>query len=140
MKALLIRLNNIKLLRFVISGGSATLIDLILLYILTKYLLVWYVLSAALAFIAAFMVSFVAQKFWTFEDHSTDRLQSQGSIFFVVALISLAVNTYAVYALVDYLHLYFMLAQIIVSAFIAVSNYFVYSKFIFRPQSGIIKP
>jgi putative flippase GtrA len=140
MKALLSRLNKVKLLRYLVSGGTATMSDLVLLYAFTDFMHIWYVISVALAFIVAFMISFVAQKFWTFQDHSLDKIHTQGSIYFVVAVVSLAVNTYAVYFLVTYIHLYYIIAQIIVSALIAVANYVIYSKFIFRQQSGIIKP
>ena len=132
MKALILRLNDIKILRFIISGGTATVADLAFLYIFTDLFHIWYVASAAMAFVIAFTISFIAQKFWTFNDHSLDTIRAQGSMYFLVALISLLVNTYAVYSLVDYLHFYYILAQIVVSAFIAVVNYIVYSKFIFR--------
>jgi putative flippase GtrA len=123
---------NAKIIRFVIAGGTATAADLILLYVFTDFMHIWYVVSVAAAFVIAFLISFFSQKFWTFQDRSTENMHIQGSIYFVIAIVSLAVNTYAVYFLVNFLHFYYMLAQIIVSAFIAVLNYFIYNKFIFK--------
>ena len=131
-KELLRRLNEIKVFRYLVSGGTAAFTDLALLYVMTDFLHIWYVVSVTAAFLVAFVVSFTAQKFWTFQDHSTDRIHAQGSMYFIAAVLTLVVNTYAVYLLVSDLHMFYMLAQILVSVLIAISNFFIYNKLIFR--------
>jgi len=61
-----------RVFRFLLSGGTALLTDLILLYLFTDLFGIWYVASAVAAFILAFMVSFLLHKFWTFGDHSRE--------------------------------------------------------------------
>ena len=122
----------LRIYKFAVTGVTATLTDLILLYIFTDVFHFWYVISVAVAYIIATAISFILQKFWTFEEKETANIRKQGTIFFIVAAISWAVNTYTVFALVEYANIYYLLAQIIVSAFIAVSNYIIYKKFIFK--------
>jgi len=122
--------------RFLVSGGLATLVNLGLLYVLTDWVGVWYLISAIISFAAAFFVSFTLQKFWTFEDRSREGMHFQAGLFFLVATLNLGLNTFFLYLLVEYAALHYLLAQIIVSAFIAVENFFIYRFVIFRAPQG----
>lgn len=118
--------------RFIASGGTAAAVDLGLLYILTDSFGLHYLLSAALAFVASFFVSFVLQKFWTFEDESVDRVHVQASLSFIIATINLGLNTLLMYVFVDVVDLWYMTAQIIVGILLAFESFFILKFFIFR--------
>lgn len=119
-----------KLFRYIVSGGSAAVVDLFALHIFVRYLNMWYVLAAILAFLIAFGVSFTLQKFWTFKDISK-KVTSQATIYFIVSSINLGINTLLMYIFVDYAHIHYLLSQIIASGILAISSYFIYSGFIF---------
>jgi dolichol-phosphate mannosyltransferase len=118
-------------LKFLISGGSAAVVDLGLLYVFTDIFHVWYLLSAVMAFGAAFAVSFTLQKFWTFDDRALDVIRKQLVRYMLLALLGLGLNTLAMYVLVDHAGLHYLMAQIIASACIAVMNFFAYKHLIF---------
>ncbi len=115
-----------QIIRFVISGFVATLSNLIVLYVLTGLLGVWYVISVSISFIAAFGISFFLQKYWTFRDNSRHNVHIQSTLYFIVAAINLFLNTYLVYVSTDIFSIYYIYSQIIVSAVIAVESYFIY--------------
>jgi len=117
---------KVKIVRYVISGGTAAFVDLSLLYVFTDIFGIWYILSSIVAFLIAFIVSFTLQKFWTFKDNSRENISSQVIIYLVVTSLNLGLNTLGIYAFVHYLTFYYLAAQIIVSLFIAVESYFVY--------------
>lgn len=119
-----------KLFRYLISGGSAAVVDLLALHIFVKCFSMWYVLAAILAFLIAFGVSFTLQKFWTFKDVSK-KVTSQVTVYFIVSVINLGINTLLMYIFVDYVHVHYLLSQIIASGILAISSYFIYSSFIF---------
>lgn len=121
-----------KIVRFLISGSLAAGTNLGLLYVLTDLLKIWYLISAIFSFVAGFLVSFILQKIWTFQDTSRERVHSQAGAFFMVALTGLGVNIASLYILVDYLGVHYLMAQIIVGVFIAVANFFVYHFVIFK--------
>lgn len=127
-----------RILKFLISGGSAAVVDLGTLYVLTDIFHLWYLLSAVLAFIAAFAISFSLQKFWTFDDPSTDVLHTQLALYLLLALVGLGVNTFCMYLLVDHAELHYIFAQILTSAFIAVGNFFAYKHIIFKPAPATV--
>lgn len=131
-------LKHKQILKYLIAGSCGTFVNLALLYFFTDILLIWYLLSAVLAFILSFFVSFFLQKFWTFSDRDKQKIYRQMAAFLSVALANLVLNTLLMYLLVDSLEIWYMLAQFIISAFIAVESYLVYKFLIFNGQPGAI--
>jgi len=126
-----------RVFRFLLSGGIALGTDLILLYLFTDVFGIWYLVSAIVAFILAFGVSFSLQKFWTFGDHSREGIHMQIGVYFFVALINLGLNTLLVYLFVEWAGLYYLFAQIVASALIAIESFFVYQRFIFKKDTAV---
>ncbi len=125
-------MKKIKLFRFIVSGGIATGVNLVLIFILTEYVHLWYLLSATLAFFSAFLISFFLQKFWTFNDPSKDKIRRQAFLFLATIIIGVGVNDLVVYSLVEYVNVHYLVAQIIGAAFIACANFIIYQRFIFN--------
>ena len=121
-----------QIIKYLIAGGTAALVDLALLYFLTDILSIWYLISASLAFIIAFFVSFFLQKFWTFRDSNKEVIYKQMGVYLGVALINLALNAALMYVLVDGFKIWYMCAQFMASGLIAFESYFVYKIFIFN--------
>ena len=126
-----------QIIKYLITGGTAASADLVLLYILTDILGVWYLISASLAFAIAFFVSFFLQKFWTFRDGDKEIMYQQMGVYLAVALSNLALNAALMYALVDGFKVWYMLAQIMASGLIACESYFIYKLLIFNKNSKL---
>ena len=54
------------------------------------------------------------------------------SLYLAVALFNLALNTAIVYVCVEYIGLWYVLAQIVASVIVAVSSFFIYQHLIFN--------
>lgn len=121
-----------QIIRYIISGGTAACVDIGFLVLFTEAFGWWYLVSAILAFILAFGVSFGLQKFWTFKDHVTDNMHVQASIYLLVSLVNLGLNTLLMYFFVDLLHMWYVFAQVLTGGLIAILSFFVYKKFIFK--------
>ncbi|HEY9480941.1 MAG TPA: GtrA family protein [Candidatus Paceibacterota bacterium] len=120
--------------RFVISGALATATNLGILFVLTHLFNVWYLFSSCVAFILSFVVSFSLQKFWTWRDHAVENIHHQAGKYLVVTLTGLGANTLLMYLLVDRAQIHYLLAQIIAAAVIALYNFFLYQKLIFKTR------
>jgi putative flippase GtrA len=127
-----------KLLRYLISGGSATTINFFVLYACTEWLHVYYLISVVIAFICALGVSFVLQKFWTFKDAQQGDVHRQAVVYTCVAIANTIINVTLVYLLVEFVGVHYLIGQFISSGFIALESYFVYQLFIFKKKSGEI--
>ena len=119
-------------IKYVIGGGTAAFVDLFLLYVLTDIFHLWYLYSAGLAFLAAFLVSFYLQKFWTFRDNSNKKIHKQMAAYFAVGAVNLGVNTGGIYLLVEKFNFDYLWAQIIMGALIAVGSFLIYRFVIFK--------
>lgn len=120
-----------QILKFLISGGTATAANLTTLYVLKGIFGVWYLLASAVSFTVGFLLSFTLQKFWTFEKKSLDVVHRELMLALMVALCNLGVNTVLMYSFVEYMHLHYIVAQLCTSALIACETYVLYQKLIF---------
>lgn len=123
---------NNQLIRFLISGGSAAVVDLSVLFLLVEIFNMWYVVSVVIAFLVALLVSFTLQKYWTFKNMDTKKILWQGPIFFVIQSVNFVINTLGVIFFVEYIGLHPVLSQVIVGFLLAISSYFIFSRFIFK--------
>lgn len=124
-----------KYTKYVISGGTAAFFNIALLYVLTEYGHIYYLLSAAIAFIFGFTISFVLQKFWTFQNMQRIGVHRQLLLYFVVSLCSLGFHTLLVYILVEFAHVWYVVAALFSGLCIAFINFFMYRHFIFTEVS-----
>ena len=115
-----------KVIRFIIAGGSAFSVNIFFLYIFTEFFGLWYIFSATLAFMLSFLVGFSLNKFWTFADSSANFIHSQIFIYLGVNLVNLAINNALLYFMVESLAIWYILAQALASILIAFESFFVY--------------
>jgi putative flippase GtrA len=128
---------KMKIMRYVISGGMATLTNLAFLFIFTDLIGVWYVLSAVFSYLISFVVSFSMQKYWTFRENSSERIGPQAFWYIIVTTTNLGLNTLGIFLLVHYVDFHYLLAQLIVSLLIAIESYFVY-RLVFKSKEDSI--
>lgn len=126
------RTKIIKTAKYIISGGTAAIVNLVFLAIFVDIFKINYLISAIISFLIAFSISFTLQKFWTFQDKNIKDVHKQTTIYFIVSSINLGVNTLLMYIFVDHFHIHYFFSQILASGLIAISSYFIYSRFIFK--------
>lgn len=116
-----------RVMRFGISGGISAATNLFLLYMLTT-IGIWYVTSAALAYALSIGVSFLLQKFWTFNQTGTDNVVRQLGLYTLVQLANVLAYTAGVYALVAYAGLWYLAAAFVMLVVLAFSSFFIFKK------------
>jgi putative flippase GtrA len=126
---------HIQFLKYLCAGTVAVGVNLSVLYVLTEYAHIYYLYSAVCSFLISFCVSFVLQKYWTFRDTTRERVHSQALLYLSVQVTNLALNTTLLYALVTYLHIWYMLSQAIVSLVLATGIFFINKFIIFKKTS-----
>ncbi|MDD3285535.1 MAG: GtrA family protein [Patescibacteria group bacterium] len=120
------------IVKFFIAGAFAGTVDLVALFIFHG-LLAWdIVLSTSLAFLFSFLVSFSLQKLWTFRNYSQKRLPHQLFLYFGAAFISMNLNGLGMHILVNNLHIWYLLSQILVNIVLGIINFFTYKFIVFR--------
>jgi dolichol-phosphate mannosyltransferase len=126
-----------KAVRYILSGAIATATDLALLYMFTEFLGWWYLWSVIVAFILANIVSFLLQKYWTFEERSTADAPRQFTRYLIISITNSGINTGIVYVLVTTLATPYLIAQVIAAAILALTSFFIYRRFVFYRKNPI---
>ncbi len=123
-----------RIAKFFISGSISALVNIFSLFVLHGIFAVQVVLAASISFILAFLVNFSLQKFWTFSGGNKKDIRKQMLQHFMVGVFALGVNALGIYLLVEILLVWYILAQVGLSLFLAFLNYFLY-KIIFIDKS-----
>ncbi|MFA5131277.1 MAG: GtrA family protein [Patescibacteria group bacterium] len=125
--------------KFFIAGSSASITDLVLLFIFHGVLKWPLVFSTSLAFIVSFVVSFTLQKFWTFRNFSQEKAAHQFVLYILNAFIGLNLNGVFMHLLVNRFGIWYLLAQVAVNLAIGFYNYIIYKSIIFKLGKNEIK-
>jgi len=116
------RLYRLAFIRYMLCGAIATVIDLSILYILTDFGGLWYILSATISFIAAASANFLLNRKFTFRSNS-NRVKRQYGLFVSFAAIGLFMNIGIMYGLVELFDLWYIFAKFIATFIVFVFNY-----------------
>lgn len=112
----------LRFLRYALVGGSTLAFDLLLLYVLTTYIGIPYYIATPGAFLVAVSINYLISR--TFVFRGTARSHHVGyAVFIGMALVGATITTAGVTALVTYMHLYFLVARVLVSVLVGMGNY-----------------
>lgn len=117
--------------RFSLVGVFSVTTYYALLYGLTEFAHVWYIASAVAAFVGYYVVSFTLQKFWAFRNRSKEHIRKQLAQFTLMAMGNWILNTSLLYVLVEFFHMWYLLAQGILTVVVSIIAYFAL-RWIFR--------
>lgn len=111
-----------QLFRFGVVGFTAFLIDAGVLYVLTEYLHVYYLVSSVISFIVSLAYNYVLSIFWVF-DVKKKQTYKEVLLFAILSVIGLGVNQLVMYLGVDLLNIHYMLCKIITTIIVMVYNF-----------------
>ena len=88
-KILILKTNNtlIQLFRYGFVGGTAFVVDFSVLYLLTEYLNVYYLLSATISFILGILVNYVMSIIWVFKYRNFSKKIYEIAIFIIIGVV-----------------------------------------------------
>jgi putative flippase GtrA len=99
--------------KFAIVGVANTAIHLAVLFILTHYFSVYYMISSFIAFLVAVTNSFILNTTWTFRKNIRDKVTVKYSKFFIVSAVAAVSNLTFLYIFTEYLGVHYLVSQLI---------------------------
>ncbi|MEE9190982.1 MAG: GtrA family protein, partial [Candidatus Neomarinimicrobiota bacterium] len=87
----------IQLFRYTFVGGVAFIFDFGSLFILTEYFKIYYLVSAAIAFIIGLTINYLLSITWVFFKHSIKSKHFEFFIFAFIGVIGLALNEFFIW-------------------------------------------
>ena len=117
-------------LQSLIVGGFAALFYLILVYVLTEEIGLWYVASVLVAYLIVFFVNFSLLK--AIFAGGVLKTSHELSRYALLVLANFLLNELAMYILVEWFNLWYMLAQVLIMGALTIMNFFAYRSSVFR--------
>lgn len=111
-----------QILKFGVVGGLAFVIDYALLYLLTEFLNIHYLVSSIISFSVSVIFNYILSIKWVFDVNKKQDVK-EFIIFIVLSIIGLVINSLIMYIMVDLMNVYYMVSKIVATAVVMVYNF-----------------
>ena len=110
-----------QIIKFVIVGGIATLIDFVCLYIFKEFLNLNIILSNTLSFTISVIYNYIASIKWVFDVNKNSKFQF--IIFVILSVIGLLINNGILYLFTSYTEFYYLLSKVFATLVVMIYNF-----------------
>ena len=122
----------VQFVRYFFVGGFAFVVDFWLLYILTEYAGLHYLLSATLSFIAGLLVNYIISCLWVFNGSKFKNRLVEFLFFAAIGVVGLALNDTLIWLFTDCIGTHYMFSKIVAAAMVYLWNFFARKYLVFR--------
>lgn len=126
---------RVQAFRYLISGGTAFLVDTALLTLLTElfgreHLLLW----TAVAFATGLLITYLFSILWVFDNRSMKSRTAEVSVFVLIGIIGLGLTELLMWLLAQKAGLHYLLSKIVTTVLVFVWNFAAKKLLLFRSR------
>lgn len=114
----------VQFFRYTLVGGTAYVVDFGTLFLVTEYLHVHYLTSAAVAFLLGLTVNYILSTWWVFSRRRTRSRAAEFLIFGLIGMVGLGLNELFIWFFTELLLFYYLLSKIFSTFFVYLWNFF----------------
>ena len=111
-------------IKYAFVGGLCTLLDFVILYLLTTLGGVHYLVSSAISFALGVILNYVLCTYWIFSIHRVKRHSVEFVYYVLISLVGLGLNTLLMWLFTDRMGMWFMLSKLIAAGITLFYNFF----------------
>jgi putative flippase GtrA len=112
------------MIRYGVVAAIAFIIDFGLLFVFTNYLHIFYLLSATLSFSISLIVNYYLSTSWVFSDTTRRAKHIQITLFILIGVSGLALNTAVIGFCTSALGIYYLYSKLIATAIVFFWSFF----------------
>ena len=120
----------VQIIKFVIVGGIATIIDFVVLYILKEYVGLNEILANTISFTVSVIYNYIASIKWVFDVDKDKNEKQQFIIFIVFSIIGLGINNLILWICIDKFNIHYLIGTVFATAIVMVFNFITRKKFL----------
>lgn len=121
-----------ELSRYLVAGGTAWLFDITLLYILTEFVGIHYLMSAAISFTLGVAITYVLSTIWVFKARAMANRGAEFAVFGTIGIVGLGLNELFLWFFTEPLPMHYMVAKVFATGFILAWNFAARKYVLFR--------
>ena len=112
-----------KIVRFIIVGGIATIIDFVFLYVFKEFLNFNVIIANTLSFIISVTYNYIASVTWVFDIDINRNKKIQFILFIIFSAIGLIINNLILHVLTDIISIHYLISKVIATGIVMVFNF-----------------
>ena len=118
--------------RYIAVGGLAFVVDFGLLYLLTELLGLYYLISAAIAFLFGLLTNYSLIRLWVFDRRTIKNVAVELVIFTAIGIVGLGLNEVIIWFVREKIHFHYMIAKAISAGIVLIWNFGARKAVLFR--------
>ena len=122
----------IQLFRYFVVGGAAFLVDFGSLFVLTDFFGVYYLISAAIAFILGLIVNYGLSISWVFNNRKLENSTLEFGVFSLIGIVGLGLNEIFIWFFTAEIGFYYLISKMISAVIVLFWNFFARKFVLFR--------
>jgi putative flippase GtrA len=130
---------SLQIFKYALVGGVAFALDFSMLFVLTEYLHLYYILSATVAFIAGLLCNYVLSVKWVFNERALSNKVAEFLVFSLIGVIGLLLNDGMIWSLTEVGKLHYLESKICAAAVVFFWNFFARRQVLFISRTRLSK-
>ena len=123
---------SIQLFRYTFVGGLAFIVDFGSLFVLTDLFGIYYLISAALAFILGLATNYVLSIIWVFSSRTLRNKWFEFGIFALIGIVGLGFNELFIWFFTERVHFHYLQSKIVSTVLVYLWNFSARKFILFR--------
>lgn len=123
---------KIQMFRYIFVGGVAFIVDFLSLFVLTNFFSIYYMISAAIAFLFGLILNYFLSISWVFNKRKLNNRHVELGFFVLIGIVGLGLNEVLIWFFTQNLQLYYLISKIIAAVIILFWNFFARKLILFR--------
>jgi len=123
---------KIQMFRYLFVGGAAFIVDFLSLFVLTDFFGIYYLISAAIAFILGLIVNYMLSISWVFNKRKLNKRHIEFGVFALIGIVGLGLNEVFIWFFTQDLQIYYLMSKILAAVIILFWNFFARKFILFR--------
>lgn len=122
----------VQVFRYLVSGGTAFIVDFSTLWLLTEVVHLHYLLSSVIANVVGLVITYIFSIFWVFDTRSVDNRVAEFTIFAAIAGFGTLLTTLLMWFITECIGVQYLLSKVITTLCIAVLNFVLKKQLLFK--------
>ena len=110
--------------KYVFVGGICTLLDFLVLYLLTTIGGIHYLISSSVSFTLGVVLNYVLCSYWIFSYHRVKHHPTEFMYYVLISLVGLGLNVLLMWVFTDHFGLWFMFSKLLAAGITLFYNFF----------------